>query len=135
LDEPYFRCRVHPVLAKSCAAFACHGDGRRFFRVYARNRLRLGGTEADRNAFLTADERTANYDAARALVDPSHPHASPLLLKPLELAAGGSFHRGAEIYAGGNVSATRDDPDFQALARWIDGAQEDPGCIERGSNL
>ncbi len=134
LDEPYFRCRVQPVLAKSCAAFACHGDGRRFFRVYARNRLRLGGDEAGRNARLSDGERAANFASARAFVDAQDPAHSLLLQKPLEMAAGGYFHRGAEIFGGGNVFATRDDPDWRTLDKWVGGATDDPACVEPGSD-
>jgi hypothetical protein len=135
LDEPYFRCRVQAVLAKSCATFSCHGDGRRFLRLYARNRLRLGGDETTRNARLSADEYAANFESARALVDMSDPLGSFLVRKPLESAAGGFYHRGALIFGGGNVFATRDDPDFKTLTAWVGGATEDPTCVEPGSDL
>ena len=135
LDEPYFRCKVQPVLAKSCAMFACHGDGRRFFRVFARNRLRLGGVEKDRNGLLRPEERSANLAAARAMVDPDAPARSLLLLKPLESSAGGEFHRGATLYGAGNVFPSRDDPDFKVLDSWVHGATEDASCIEPGSDL
>jgi hypothetical protein len=135
LDVSYFRCRVQPVLAKSCATFACHGDGRRYFRVYARNRLRLTGDETTRNAAMSDDEYTANFDSARALVDPANPGDSFFLKKPLETAAGGYYHRGALIYAAGNVFATREDPDFAVLTAWVGGATEEPTCVEPGSDL
>ena len=135
LDEPYFRCRVQPVMAKSCAAFACHGDGRRYFRVYARNRLRLGGDESARNARMSDDEYAANFASARALVDATDPIASFLVMKPLDAAAGGYYHRGALIFNGGNVFTTRDDADFQTLAAWVAGATEEPTCVEPGSDL
>ena len=128
LDEAYFRCRVQPVLTKSCAAFACHGDARRYFHVFARNRLRLQGTEKDRNAALGDAERSANFDAARGFVDGDD---SLLLRKPLE---GAAFHRGAEIFGGGNVFASRDDPDWKTLEAWTQGAKEDPTCVEPGSD-
>ena len=73
LDEPYFRCRVQPVLTKTCGMFACHGaDGTngttsRYFRLYGRSRLRWADTpEAARNSIMTQQERTANFIAARA---------------------------------------------------------------------
>jgi hypothetical protein len=134
LDEPFFRCRVQPVLTQSCAAFACHGDGRRFFRVFARNRLRLGGTEADRNAFLNEGERGYNYASASALVVPGRPDESLLLRKPLDEGAGGYFHQGAHIFGGGDVFLDREDGDYQVIAQWIEGATEDPSCIEPGSD-
>lgn len=134
LDEAYFRCRVQPVLTKSCSAFACHGDGRRFFKVFARNRLRLGGTEAQRNAFLRDEERAYNFDSARAMVDAGDPDASLLLLKPLEMSAGGHYH-GATLLGTADVYAGKDDPDFEVLSSWVNGAKEDPSCIEPGSDF
>jgi hypothetical protein len=133
LDEAYFRCRVQPVLAKSCGAFACHGDGMRYFRVFARNRMRLAGAESDRNAKLRPEELSANFDAARAFVDTSNPDSSLLLLKPLDASSGGYFHRGATIFGAGNVFSSKDDPDFKTLTAWANGEKGDPSCIEPGS--
>lgn len=134
LDRAYFDCKVQPVLTKYCATFACHGDGRRFLRLYARNRLRLGGAETDRNAFMRAAEREANYLAARAMVDAEHPEQSLLRLKPLQESAGGYFHGGETEYDAGNVFATVDDPEYQVIVAWTEGATEDPTCIEPGSD-
>ena len=53
LDEAFFRCRVQPILGKSCAALACHGDGRRFYRVFARNMRDLGTPVLPRSFFET----------------------------------------------------------------------------------
>jgi hypothetical protein len=134
LDGPYFDCKVQPILTKSCSTFACHGDARRFYRVFARNRLRAQGAEKDRNSALTGLERASNLDAARAFVDPEAVDQSLLLTKPLDASAGGAFHRGAELFGGGNVFANRDDPDFKTLAAWARGEKEDPKCIEPGSD-
>jgi hypothetical protein len=134
LDEPYFRCRVQPVLTKSCASFTCHGDAKRFFHVFARNRLRLSGTEKDRNAPLSPPEHTANFDAARAFVEETSRDESLLLTKPLDVVAGGSFHRGATLFAAGNVFTDKKDPDYQTLADWVAGGKEDAACVEPGSD-
>src|SRR5882724_8337416 len=88
LDEPYFRCKVQPVLTKSCGALACHGDARRYFHVFSRNRMRAQGSEADRNAALTREKRSANLIAAIAMVDGASPDASWILKKPLDSSAG-----------------------------------------------
>jgi hypothetical protein len=135
LDEHYFRCKVQPVLTKSCAAFACHGNGVRYFKLFARNRLRLGGDEAHRNSPLKPAERAWNLDAARAMVDPSSPDTSWLLRKALEASEGGYYHAGATIFGKGNVFPNRKDADFIVLEKWIDGEKEDPACIEPGSDL
>lgn len=135
LDEPFFRCRVQPILTKQCSAFACHGDGRRYFHFFARNRLRLGGTEEERNAFLREDERAFNFDATRAYVVPGAPDESLLLLKPLDEAGGGYYHGGATLFGEGDVFASVDDRDYAVIREWIEGATEDPACVEPGSDL
>jgi hypothetical protein len=135
LDRPFFDCRVQPVLTKYCAALACHGDSKRYFKLFARNRLRIAGDEPERNVFMRAEERQHNYDAARAFVDRAAPDRSLLLMKPLDEAAGGAFHVGANLYKAGDVFAGTDDPDYQVLAQWIAGATEAPTCQEPGSNL
>jgi hypothetical protein len=135
LDAAFFRCRVHPVLARSCGALACHGDARRPFHVYARNRLRAFGGEPDRDALLAPDELRASFDAARAFVDADAPDQSPLLMKPLDQRAGGAFHRGAEIFGGGNVFLSADDPERLTLRAWVLGAKEDPSCDDPAASL
>jgi hypothetical protein len=57
-----------------------------------------------------------------------------LLLKPLDVAAGGVYHGGATRYGQGDVFLTRDDADYAVLEQWVLGAVEaDSGCIEPGS--
>ncbi len=134
LDEAYFRCRVQPIVTKSCAALACHGDVQRYYHVFGRNRLRLGGGEEQRNAALSVQERAFNYNATRAIVNVATPKESYLLLKPLESAAGGYYHGGETLFKKGNVYLNRDDPDFKTLEKWVNGEKEDPACIEPGSD-
>lgn len=133
LDEPYFRCRVQPQVTKYCSALSCHGDTARYYTVYARNRLRLQGGEEQRNDFMTDEERTANYAATRAFVEPGD-EDSYVLLKILDQASGGFYHGGATEFGRGDVFLTRDDPDFAVFIDWINGATEDPACTEPGSS-
>ena len=136
LDEPFFRCKVQPILARTCAFSACHGDERRFFRIYARNRLRKADTPTMLNGLLTAEEQQANFEFARAVADPDDPDASLLLAKPLDRStSGGRFHQGAVIFAGGDVFPATDDPDYRVLRAWIAGAVMDRSCVEPGSDL
>lgn len=136
LDEAYFRCEVQPVLTRSCGMFACHGNARRFFVLFGRNRLRLGiASEAERGSTLTDLERQRNFEAARAMVVVGHPEQSPLLMKPLDPAAGGWYHVGGDVpFHGGDPFTTVDDPDYRTLEAWVMGATEDPACIEPGSD-
>lgn len=133
LDEPYFRCKVQPILSKSCSMFACHGTSDRYFRLYARNRLRYGiASEAKRNSFLNAQERQLNYDAARAFIDLNVVDNSLLLKKPLEADAGGYYH-GATLLGTSNVFPKIDDSDYKILVKWASG-EKIPTCkTEPGS--
>jgi hypothetical protein len=53
----------------------------------------------------------------------SDPNRSPLLVKPLELAAGGSDHEGTDSF-GRNVYRSPEDPSFQVLVRWVLGVTQ-----------
>jgi len=129
LDENFFRCRVEPVLAESCAFYACHGAAERPFRVYAPNRLRLAVPEARRAIALTDAEHEHNQRAAESFARSSDGYDEPLLIeKPLDVALGGAFHRGAEDYGGGDVIVDPDDPALAALRAWVDGATEEDAC-------
>ncbi|MGE0791403.1 MAG: hypothetical protein AB7S26_37355 [Sandaracinaceae bacterium] len=135
LDEAFFRCRVQPILTKNCGTFVCHGSGQRFFTLFGRNRLRacerMDGCEEERNAVLTPEERQHNFTAALTMVNYEYPLQSLLLVKPLELSAGGSFHQGAhEPFDGGDVFADPDDRELSVIREWIQGATEDPSCEE-----
>jgi len=133
VDEKYFECKVQPILTKSCSMFACHGDGARFFRLYARNRLRLGFPEAERNHRMSPEERAHNFAAARAFVDPEEPERSLLLMKPLDQKGGGYYHGGATEFGKGDVFPSRNEAEFKVLENWIKGEKGDPACIEPGS--
>ena len=134
LDEAYFRCNVQPILSKNCSMFACHGTPDRYFRLYARNRLRYGiADESKRNSFLNASERQLNYNAARAFIDLNVVDNSLLLKKPLELDAGGYYH-GATKLGTSNVFPHIDDSEYKILVKWASGEKaKDQSCTEPGS--
>jgi hypothetical protein len=135
LDRPYFDCQVQPVLTKLCSGFACHGDPARYYTLFTRNRLRYGGTEEERGSTTRPIERDYNFTSSLGYVDFADPDQSLLLTKPLDEAAGGAFHRGAEIFGGGDVFTSRDDREFKKLAEWVHGASDEPDCVEPGSDL
>jgi hypothetical protein len=131
-DEPFFRCNVQPVLDRSCSAIACHGDAKRPFHVFTRNRLRLAYEGEDLILPLTDAELAANFDNARAFLDvPAED--SWLVRKPLAQAAGGWFHLGDHLFGGGDVWLAVDDPDFQTILSWARGDTQDPSCTYAGS--
>lgn len=135
LDEAFFRCRVQPILTKNCSMLACHGDGARVYTTFARSRLRLGGDERGRNAFLSDAERAWNYRAAAAMIDRERPDESPLVMKPLAVSAGGWFHGATRLEGGLDVFDSREDGEWRVLSEWAHGATDDPACVEPGSDL
>lgn len=135
LDEPYFRCKVQPVLVARCAFLACHGDPGRPYRLFARQQLRLGVPPRDRGIALTEAETRANHGATLAFARQGLGEgADPLLLaKPLDEDGGGLFHRGREMYRGADAFSSRDDADYQVLVAWMGGAKADPACPDPGN--
>jgi hypothetical protein len=129
LDEAYFRCHVQPILSKNCATFACHGTPERYYRLYARNRLRYGiAGEHERNSLLRPEERKHNYDATRAFVDVDEAEGSLILRKPLESDAGGLYH-GATKIGMSNVWPDMTVTEYKTVYKWIKGEKElDPKC-------
>jgi len=132
LDPAFHRCEVQPVFDNSCSTLACHGDGRRPFHVFTRNRLRLEGEITDLNQPLTQAEIDANFDNARGFAS-DRAQESWLLKKPLEPSAGGWFHIGKERFEGEDVWTTTDDPNYQVVLRWLAGEVGDPTCVAKGS--
>jgi hypothetical protein len=129
LDPAFFRCRVEPVLARSCAFLACHGDPMRPFRMFAPNRLRLGVAEAERALALTPSEEDANFRAALRFAGVEDGYDEPLLVeKPLDRALGGAYHGAVADYGPDDVFVDLADPDLATLRAWIDGAREEPSC-------
>jgi hypothetical protein len=127
LDAAFFRCRVEPIVAESCAFLACHGDPARAFRVYAPNRLRLGVPENARALALRPAEHDANFRAALRFAGPADGYEEPLLIaKPLDRAAGGAYHGAIEF--GDDVYADASDPDLETFRAWVNGATEDAAC-------
>jgi hypothetical protein len=136
LDRCFFDRRVQPILSRSCAFPACHGSSDRYYRLYARNRLRINTEATLLGATMTEKERKANFEATLAVVDVDRKDASLLLTKPMDVAEPtGQFHRGKTLYGGGDVFLSQDERDFKVLKQWIEGATETQDCTEPGSDL
>lgn len=129
LDRELFRCQVEPVLVARCAFFACHGSNRRPLRLFAVQKLRLSTPWEDQDAPLTDAEHLGNYDMARGFAGGPGDEPAQLLDKPLDVDAGGLFHRGKTLYGGEDVFADQDDPGYQILSEWLAGAAAAPGCL------
>jgi hypothetical protein len=115
-DRAVFDAQVYPILVRDCGHSACHGSENRFFRVVGPGHVRLDPTTR-LAAPVTEAELALTYNRSRSMLDPSDPNRSPLLLKSLEVSAGGSDHEGTDSF-GRNVYRSPEHPDFQLLVRW-----------------
>lgn len=110
LDYEMFKAQIQPMFIKKreglVRCIQCHGRG--------------GGTgglliipPAEGTTAWTEEQSRKNFDSASRLVVAGNPDASRLLMHPLARDAGGDpFH------GGGKHWASKQDPEWQALARW-----------------
>jgi hypothetical protein len=119
-DRVVFDEHVYPILVRDCGHSGCHGSEARFFRVVGPGHVRLDPTMRLADP-VTESELALSYNRARSLLNAGDPNNSPLLLKPLEVSAGGSEHEGTDSF-GRNVYRSPEDPDFQVLVHWALGA-------------
>jgi len=108
LDFGMFRAKVEPIfLAKRpghARCYACHSQGTPF-RLQA----------LDPGAATWTDEASRkNFEAASRLVPAANPLSSLLLRMPLAADAGG-----VRFHPGGKHWASKDDPEWQAIALWV----------------
>jgi len=115
-----FQREVYPVLLRDCGFPACHGDPRRFFRVWGPGRVRLPGkmTTPEEFDLPTGDELSTTYALAQSMIDFERPKKSLLLRKPLAVSAGGAGHLGVDKYDR-DIYRTEQDSGFLTLARWV----------------
>jgi hypothetical protein len=114
LDYDFFKDRVEPIFLQKreghTRCYVCHSENN--------SALHLETLPADAT-FWTEDQSRKNFDAVSALVAPGDPANSRLLLHPLAPEAGGDL-----FHSGGRQFASKDDPDWKILARWVNGATE-----------
>jgi cytochrome c5 len=65
------------------------------------------------DAGWTVEQSRKNFAVVTRLVNTASPATSRLLLKPLDLSAGGMTH------TGGSFWRSRNDPEYQAILKWI----------------
>lgn len=114
-DEAYIgapgRDGIHDVLVRRCGASVCHGEPR-------------GG-------FVAGDDPVGSFLSAIPHVVPGASGESRLLRASVRTRHGGYADRTPPIlsHAHGTVvfPEPASDPDYQAIARWIDAAREGPG--------
>ncbi len=108
LDYQMFKEKVQPLLAEKRPGHArcvtCHSTG----TAFRLQRLPKGRTT------YTEEETQKNFEAVSRFVQPGVPATSRLLLMPLAHEAGGT-----EFHPGGKHWESKDDPEWKALADWV----------------
>ena len=111
LDYEFYKARVQPLFLEKRVEHArcvtCHAGSTTL-------RLRAFSPGAET---WNEEQTRQNFEAAMAMVVPGSPGASKLLRHPLARAAGGDVFHG-----GGQHWTSKDDPDWQVLAAWVNGA-------------
>jgi hypothetical protein len=112
LDYEFFKTRVEPIfLAKRpghVRCVVCHSER-------SNNSFRLEKLSPGEK-FWTEEQSRKNFEVVSHLVVPGDPAKSLLLLQPLAPEAGGNAY-----HTGGRQFATKDDPNWKTLARWVGG--------------
>ncbi len=114
LDYEFFKARIQPVFTTkrdgNARCISCHGFG---------TPMKLHPLP-EGSATWSEEDARANFDIIRARVVPGHPEQSRLLRHPLAEEAGGDPH-----HDGGKHWSSQNDPEWQTLAAWVQGATLD----------
>src|SRR3954452_16213492 len=110
LDFEGFKSRVQPLLLEKrpghARCYVCHSTGTAF---------RLQALSPGAKTW-NEEQTQKNFEAVKRVVLPGVPLKSRLLTMPLaHEAGGGAFH------PGGNHWESQDDPEWKALAAWVNG--------------
>lgn len=112
LDYQTYKITVEPIFLKKRPTHArcvvCHASANHAFRLEPLDKGATTWTEA---------QSRKNFETVSHLVKLGEPLPSILLIQPLARSAGG-----AEFHSGGRQFASRDDPDWQAIAAWVKAA-------------
>jgi hypothetical protein len=112
LDFQVYKMTVEPVFLKKrpghARCVACHVDAATAFRL---QKLPESGA-------WTEEQSRKNFEASVHLVKPGDPESSRLLIHPLAHDAGGD-----QFHAGGRQFASKNDPEWKALAAWVQAAK------------
>ena len=112
LDFDFYRSRVEPVfLAKKeghTRCVVCHAEANNNFRL---EKLSAGGR-------WTEEQSRKNFEMVSKLVNPGDAETSLLTKHPLAPEAGGHAY-----HSGGRQFASKDDPDWNILVQFVNGAK------------
>jgi len=114
LDFGVYQSTVEPIFLTKREGYTrcvvCHGGSTNSFNLI---RLRPGV-----NAYTEAQSRK-NFEVVSGLVVPGKPEDSHLLMYPLVPEEGGGAY-----HSGGRQWPSKSDPNWQAIARWINGQKK-----------
>jgi hypothetical protein len=114
LDFKFFKARVEPIFLKSrpghARCYACHASGTGPQYLV---KMSPGST------FWTEEQSRKNFENVSNLVNRDDPMNSRFLVHPLSPLAGGDT---AFAHGGGRQFESKEDPDWQAMAKWVSGA-------------
>jgi hypothetical protein len=112
LDFQYFVTNIQPIFLKvrtgGARCYNCHS--------LESNRALLHFQELGPDSSWTADQARLNYQSVLKVVNQEDPLQSRILLHPLAPDAGGD-----EFHSGGKFWTSKEDPDWRALAEWVQG--------------
>jgi hypothetical protein len=113
LDYDFYKARVEPIFLKKKAGHTrcviCHSDNNSAFQL---EHLAPGAKS------YTDEQSRRNFEMVSKLVNPGEPMVSRLLMHPLAPEGGGDV-----FHSGGRQFASKDDPDWKAIAQWVNGAK------------
>lgn len=113
LDYETFRTKVEPIFLKKRPTHArcvvCHTGPRSRFSL---QELAEGQTN------WTPEQSRQNFEMLARIINFENPFESAILKHPLAEEAGGD-----DFHSGGRQFASRDDPDWKAIADWIRAAK------------
>jgi len=112
LDYAFFKANVEPIFLQKrpehTRCYVCHSE--RSNNAFKLEKLAPGSKT------WSEEQSRRNFAMTSRLVVPGKPDASLLLLHPLAPEAGGSAY-----HSGGRQFATKNDPEWRTIARWVGG--------------
>ncbi len=122
LDQDAYARDVHPILEARCATLDCHGVDDRPLRLYAETGLRARDELRDQP--IEPAELAADVRAIAGLEPGATPADSLFIRKPLAESAGGIAHEGGDVWA------SRGDPQLVCALAWLAGESGEPAAAE-----
>jgi hypothetical protein len=111
LDYEFFKTRVQPIFLEKrpthTRCYICHAESNNAFRL---ERIAPGET------FWSEEQSRKNFEVVSKLVNPGDPDHSRLLMQPLAPEGGGNV-----FHSGGRQFETKNDPNWQTIAAWVNG--------------